>query len=67
MVHSNVRKFEKILLSGTLIIIRKPKVWRMDGYEDPYLPPTLVEQVYNNCVHNLPNYISNLFIVLRCI
>jgi hypothetical protein len=26
MVHSNVRKFEKILLSGTLIIIRKPKV-----------------------------------------
>jgi hypothetical protein len=27
MVHSNVWKFEKIWLSGTLIIIRKPKVW----------------------------------------
>jgi hypothetical protein len=35
MVHSNVWKFEKIWLSGTLIIIRKPKVWRMDGHEDP--------------------------------
>jgi hypothetical protein len=30
MVHSNVWKFEKIWLSGTLIIIRKPKVWRTD-------------------------------------
>jgi hypothetical protein len=30
MVHNNVWKFEKIWLSGTLIIIRKPKVWRTD-------------------------------------
>ena len=30
MVYSNVWKFEKIWLSGTLIIIRKPKVWRTD-------------------------------------
>jgi hypothetical protein len=35
MVHSNVWKFEKIWLSGILIIIRKPKVWRTDGHEDP--------------------------------
>jgi hypothetical protein len=43
MVHSNVWKFEKIWLSSTLIIIRKPKVWRTDGrtnvHEDPYIPP----------------------------
>jgi hypothetical protein len=31
MVHSNVWKYEKIWLSGTLIIIRKPKVWWTDG------------------------------------
>ena len=37
MVKSNVLKFEKIWLSGTLIIIQKPKVWRPDGHEDPYL------------------------------
>ena len=39
MVHSNVWKFEKIWLSGTLIIIRKPKVWWTDRHEDPYIPP----------------------------
>jgi hypothetical protein len=39
MVHSNVWKFEKIWLSGTLIIIRKPKVWWMDGQEDPLYTP----------------------------
>jgi hypothetical protein len=43
-VHSNVWKFKKIWLSGTLIIIRKPQVWRTDGHEDPYVPPTLVER-----------------------
>jgi hypothetical protein len=32
MVHSNVWKFEKIWLSGTLIIIG-----RTDGHEDPYI------------------------------
>jgi len=46
MVHSNVWKFEKIWLSGTLIIIRKPSV--TDGHEDPYIPPTLVEREYKN-------------------
>jgi hypothetical protein len=30
MVHRNVWNFEKIWLIGTLIIIRKPKVWRTD-------------------------------------
>jgi len=30
MVYSIVLKFEKIWLSGTLIIIRKPKVWQTD-------------------------------------
>jgi hypothetical protein len=34
MVHGNVWKLEKIWLSGTLIIIRKPKVWRTDGRTD---------------------------------
>ena len=47
MVHKNVWKFENIWLSGTLIIIRKPEVWRTDGrtdgHEDPYIPPTLVK------------------------
>ena len=38
MVHSNVWKFEKIWLSGTLIIIRKPKVWRTDGRMDMRIP-----------------------------
>jgi hypothetical protein len=33
IVHSNVWKFEKIWLSGILITIRKPKVWRTDGHE----------------------------------
>ena len=50
MVHSIVLKFEKIWLSGTLIIIRKPKVWRTDGrtngHDDPYIHPTLVERGY---------------------
>jgi hypothetical protein len=50
MVHSIVLKFEKIWLSGTLIIIRKPKVWRTDerkdGHEDSYIPPTIVEGGY---------------------
>jgi hypothetical protein len=53
MLHSNVWKFENIWLSGTLIIIRKPKVWRTDGHEDPYIPQTLVERGYNeqhNCI-----------------
>ena len=46
MLHSNVWKFEKIWLSGTLIIIRKPSVMDgpTDGNEEPYIPPTLVEQ-----------------------
>ena len=48
MVHSNVWKFAKIWLNGTLIIIRKPKVWRTNRHEDPYIPPTLVERGYNN-------------------
>jgi hypothetical protein len=48
MVHSIVLKFEKIWLSGTLIIIRKPKVWRTDGHEDPYIPPNLVDREYNS-------------------
>ena len=34
MVHSIVLKFEKIWLSGTLIIIWKPKVWWMDEQKD---------------------------------
>ena len=46
MVHRNVWKFEKIWLSGTLIIIWKPKVGRTDDHEDPYIPPTLVERGY---------------------
>jgi hypothetical protein len=45
-------KFEKIWLKGTLIITRKPKVWRVeewtDGrtkeHEDSWIPPTLVER-----------------------
>ena len=41
MLHSNVWK---IWLSGTLIIIRKPKVWWTDGHEDPFIPQTLVER-----------------------
>jgi len=48
MVHSNVWKFEKIWLRGTLIIIQKPKVWRTDGHEDPYIPSTLVDRGYKN-------------------
>jgi hypothetical protein len=45
MVHSNVWKCEKIWLSGTLIIIRKPKCdGQTDGHEDPYIPPTLFER-----------------------
>jgi hypothetical protein len=39
MVHSNVWKFDKIWLSSTLIIIRKPKVWWTDRHGDPYIPP----------------------------
>jgi hypothetical protein len=57
MVHSNVWKLEKIWLSGTLIIIRKPKVWRADGHEDPYygyIPPTLVERGYKYISHCQP-------------
>jgi len=38
MVHSNVSKFEKICLSGTLIIIRKPKVWRTNRRTDMRIP-----------------------------
>jgi hypothetical protein len=40
MVHNIVLKFEKILLSGTLIIIRKRKVWRTDErtWESLYTP-----------------------------
>jgi hypothetical protein len=34
MVHSNVWNFEKIWLSGILIIIRKPKVWWTEGRTD---------------------------------
>ena len=34
MVHSNVWKLEQIWLSGTLIIIRKPEVWRTDERMD---------------------------------
>ena len=41
MVHSIVLKFEKIWLSGTLIIIRKPKVWWTDRHGDPYIHPLL--------------------------
>ena len=48
MVHSNVWKFDKIWLSGTLIIFRKPKVWWTDEHEDPYIPQTLVERGYKN-------------------
>jgi hypothetical protein len=50
MVHSIVSKFEKIWLSGTLIIIRKSSVMdgRTNGHEDPYIPLTLVERGYNN-------------------
>jgi hypothetical protein len=36
MVHSNLWKFEKIWFSGTLIIIRKPKVWRTNGHEQGF-------------------------------
>ena len=57
MVHNNVWKFEKIWLSGTLIITRKPKVWRTDGHEDPFIPPTLVEQGYKNQYLFLTEYI----------
>jgi hypothetical protein len=46
IVHSNVRKFEKIWLSGTLINIQKPKVWQTDELMDLYIPPTHVEQGY---------------------
>ena len=45
IVHSNVWKFEKIWLSSTLIIIWKPKMWRMD-MRIPIYPPTLVERGY---------------------
>jgi len=38
MVHSNVWKFQKIWLSGSLIIIRKPKVWRTNGQTDMRIP-----------------------------
>ena len=38
MVHSTVLKFENIWLSSTLIIIRKPNVWRTDGHDDLYIP-----------------------------
>ena len=46
MVHSIVLKFEKIWLSRTLIIIRKPSVMDepTDEHEDPYIPLTLVER-----------------------
>jgi hypothetical protein len=37
MLHSNVWKFEKIWLSGTLIIIQKPSV--MDGPTDEHEDP----------------------------
>ena len=50
MVHSNVWKFEKIWLSGTLIIIRKLKVWRTNGHEDPYKPRLSSSGgIKNNC------------------
>ena len=57
MVHSIVLKFEKIWLSITLIIIRKPKVWRMDGrtdrHEDPYIPPDSRRAGYKNVYLNV--------------
>ena len=76
MVHSIVLKFEKIWLNGTLIIIRKPKVWRTNEHEDPYIPPRLSSsggiKIYvkkNNLwftaqiiEHSIP-----LYIVLFCI
>jgi hypothetical protein len=39
--------------SGTLIIIRKLKVWRTNGHEDPYIPPTLVERGYKKTFERL--------------
>jgi hypothetical protein len=44
MVHSIVWKFEKIWVSGTLIIIRKRTNERTDRHEDPYILSTLVER-----------------------
>jgi hypothetical protein len=61
MVYSIVLKFEKIWLSDTLIIIRKPNVWRTDGWtdghDDPFISPTLVERGYNkkNTKHHFKN------------
>jgi hypothetical protein len=62
MVHSNVWKLEKIWLSGTLIIIRKPKVWRTNEHEDPYIPPTLVERGYKN-IYQQNQYRTRKYII----
>jgi hypothetical protein len=44
-----IKFFGKIWLSGTLIILswNQKCDGRTDGHEDPYIPPTLVERVYN--------------------
>ena len=64
MVHSNVWKFEKIWLSSTLIIIRKPKVWRTDGrtyrHEDPYIPQSSKLRLWNLLARKLQNW--NIYI-----
>jgi hypothetical protein len=54
MIHSNVWKFEKIWLSSTLIIIRKPKVWWTDGHEDPYIPPSSLDNGYDPLYSSSP-------------
>jgi hypothetical protein len=74
MVHSNVWKFEKIWLSGTLIIIRKPKkslfsnrkraIWTVN------LKYTIIELNLHSMVHtivlNFENiWLSHTLIIIR--
>jgi hypothetical protein len=44
MIYSIVLEFDNIWLSGTLIIIRKPQVWRTDGRTNGRTDMRIVER-----------------------